>query len=62
MKQPAEMIRLNPQMQGKDDQMGITHKTALFTDDILLFITNPEDSVPATMTGIMENYQAISLI
>ena len=45
----AEAICQNAQIQGLEDEGGTIHKTALFADDILLFIKNPLLSIPALM-------------
>lgn len=53
------MIRSNPLIQGIDDEKGVTHKISLFTDDVLLYITNPLDSIPVLMNSF-RNYGELS--
>ena len=40
----AELIRSNPHIQGLKDEDGNQHKVGLYTDDIILFLENPEPS------------------
>lgn len=55
----AEAISQNAQIQGLEDEGGTTHKTALFADDILLFIKNPLLSIPALMQ-CLHKYSSVS--
>lgn len=50
----AELIRSNHLIQGIRDEGGDQHKIALYADDVLLFIENPVDSIPALLQNLDE--------
>ena len=47
-----ELIRGNDQIEGIVDEGGEMHKISLFSDDVLLFISNPRSSIPALMQSL----------
>ncbi len=54
----AEAVRCNPHISGILVN-GKQHKIALYADDILLFVTQPEESIPVIME-IIEQFSKIS--
>lgn len=50
----AELIRGNDQIEGIVDEGGEMHKISLFADDVLLFIRNPQSSIPALMQCLVD--------
>lgn len=50
----AESIRQNKNIKGIKDEGGIEHKTSLFADDLLTYVTEPSMSIPALLDNLKE--------
>lgn len=55
----AESIRQNRNIKGIKDEGGLEHKTSLFADDLLTYISEPSTSIPALLDN-MKEYGEIS--
>jgi len=49
----AEFIRVDPRIQGVSAG-GVIHKLSLYVDDIILYITDPLNSIPVLLTVLGE--------